>query len=201
MTTSEIEPEARIPLLDDATAETVAASVRIPKFVADLNIFRATMHRPKLARALNLLGAVLLQGDVRTGPDSDKPALDPRYRELAIMRVAWLTRSNYEWTQHWRIARGIGVPAEDLIAVRDWRASDLLSHEDKAVLAAVDETIGGDAISDETWSELSSFLADDALVELAVVIGHWLMVSTMLRSLRVPLEEGVESWPPDGTKP
>lgn len=70
-----------------------------------------------------------------------------------------------------------------------------------AILAAVDETIGGEAISDETWSTLSSFLADDALVELTVVIGHWLMVSTILRSLRVPLEVGVEPWPPDGTKP
>ncbi|RIK10298.1 MAG: carboxymuconolactone decarboxylase family protein [Acidobacteria bacterium] len=188
-------------MLDDEAAAAVSAEVRIPKFVADLNIFRATMHRPKLARALNLLGAVLLQGDVSTRPDSEKPALDPRLRELAIMRVGWLTKSNYEWTQHWRIARGIGVPAEDLIAVRDWRSSELLSDEDKTVLAAVDETLGGDAISDETWSALSSFLADDALVELTVVIGHWLMVSTMLRSLRVPLEEGVEAWPPDGTKP
>lgn len=201
MTTSEIEPEARIPLLDDASAETVAASVRIPKFVADLNIFRATMHRPQLARALNLLGAVLFQGDARPGTDGAEPALDPRFRELAIMRVAWLTKSNYEWTQHWRIARGIGVPAEDLVAVRDWRSSDLLGDKDRAVLASVDETIGGDAITDETWSALLSFLADDALVELTVVIGHWLMVSTILRSLRVPLEEGVESWPPDGTKP
>lgn len=112
MTTSETEPEARIPLLDDATAETVAASVRIPKFVADLNIFRATLHRPQLARAMNLLGAVLLQGDARPGADGAEPSLDPRFRELAIMRVAWLTKSNYEWTQHWRIARAIGVPAE-----------------------------------------------------------------------------------------
>lgn len=197
----EMESEARIPLLDDATAETVAASARIPKYLADLNIFRATMHRPQLARALNLLGAVLFQGDARAGFRGAAPSLDPRFRELAIMRVAWLTKSNYEWTQHWRIARRIGVPAEHLIAVRDWHSSDLLSSEDRAILAAVDETIGDEAITDETWSELSSFLADEALVELTVVIGHWLMISTILRSLKVPLEDGVAPWPPDGIKP
>jgi hypothetical protein len=36
------------------------------------------------------------------------------------------------------------------------------------------------------------------LVEMVVAIGHWTMFSQLLRSLEVPLEEGVDAWPPDG---
>src|SRR6516165_825252 len=32
------------------------------------------------------------------------PLLDPRYREILVLRVAWRTRSAYEWAQHVRIA-------------------------------------------------------------------------------------------------
>jgi hypothetical protein len=41
--------------------------------------------------------------------------LDPRLRELVIMRIGWLTASDYEWTQHWRVAQGLRrqCPASD----------------------------------------------------------------------------------------
>ena len=32
-------------------------------------------------------------------------------------------------------------------------------------------------------------------------IGAWRMISSILQSLQVPLEEGVASWPPDGRAP
>jgi hypothetical protein len=39
------------------------------------------------------------------------------------------------------------------------------------------------------------------LVELVVAIGNWSLFSSLLRSLKVPLEEGVAPWPPDGRSP
>ncbi|MFP8876864.1 MAG: carboxymuconolactone decarboxylase family protein, partial [Myxococcota bacterium] len=35
-------------------------------------------------------------------------------------------------------------------------------------------------------------------LELLGAIGTWRFVSQLLRSLEVPLEEGVAPWPPDG---
>ena len=37
--------------------------------------------------------------------------------------------------------------------------------------------------------------------QLVVAIGNWTMFSQLLKSLRVPLEVGVEAWPPDGQAP
>jgi hypothetical protein len=36
---------------------------------------------------------------------------------------------------------------------------------------------------------------------MVAAIGTWLLVSKLARGLRVPLEEGVEGWPPDGKVP
>jgi hypothetical protein len=46
-------------------------------------------------------------------------------------------------------------------------------------------------------------VSDDpqVLLELVSAVGLWRMVSTHLRSLEVPLEDGVTAWPPDGRGP
>lgn len=193
--------EPRIAPLGDEAAFSAAAGERIPEAIADMNIFRTLLHRPNLAKQLSRLGGVLLQGDLSRDAERTGPVFDSRLRELAIMRVAWLTGSAYEWTQHWRIARTLGVSEADLIGVRDWLSHEGYGELEQAVLAAVDETLAGDAISDRTWGVLASHIAEDALLELTVAIGHWLMVSTFLRSLRVPIDEDLEAWPPDGVAP
>jgi DNA-binding IclR family transcriptional regulator len=45
-------------------------------------------------------------------------------------------------------------------------------------------------------------VGDEAgLVELVVAIGNWTLFARLLPSLEVPLEDGVEPWPPDGRTP
>jgi alkylhydroperoxidase family enzyme len=70
------------------------------------------------------------------------------------------------------------------------------------VLAATDEVVADGVVSSTTWGECVETLGSaDQLVELVMVIGLWRMISTVLRSLDVPLEEGVTAWPPDGHTP
>ena len=38
-------------------------------------------------------------------------------------------------------------------------------------------------------------------IEMVVAIGNWNTFSQLLRSLEIPLETGVECWPPDGMVP
>jgi alkylhydroperoxidase family enzyme len=185
--------DERIPLLDVDTAKEAAASAGIPDYLAQLSVFRVALHNPNVASALNaLLQHLLWQG-----------SLDPRLRELVIMRLGWATASEYEWTQHWRVATQLGVDEEDLRAVRDWRQSDRFGPVETAVLAATDETLANGTISDGTWSAVSDALGGDPglLVELVAVIGNWRLFSSLLRSLAVPLEDGVQPWPPDGHPP
>ena len=105
---------ARVPRLPLKEAKAAADQAGVPDYMAELSIFQVLLNHPTLARALNdLLATMLWHGK-----------LDRRLRELVIMRIGWLTACDYEWTQHWRVACGLGVPADDLLAVRDWPSND-----------------------------------------------------------------------------
>lgn len=183
----------RVEMLDLTDARQRAAQCGIPEAMAELSVFRIALHQPGVAVALNgMLEALLWKG-----------VLDARLRELIIMRIGWVTGSVYEWTQHWRVARLLDVPERDLLAVQDWRSADHFGAAERAVLAATDETLRDGTISDETWAACQHALHGDSavLVELVAAIGNWRLFSGLLRSLGVPLEDGVEPWPPQGVPP
>ncbi|MGH3557142.1 MAG: carboxymuconolactone decarboxylase family protein [Mycobacterium sp.] len=184
--------EARVPRLPVDEAKAAADEAGVPNYMAELAIFQVLLNHPRLACALNdLLATMLWHG-----------ALDPRLRELVIMRIGWLTASDYEWTQHWRVAQGLGVSADDLLGVRDWHAYDGFGPAERAVLAATDDVVRDGAVSAESWAACAREFSDRAvLVELVTAIGAWRMIASILHSLQVPLEDGVESWPPDGRPP
>ena len=185
------QPTPRIELLSVEDAAKAAESVNVTGQLAELNIFRALLHVPKVAQSLgDLLLGLIFRGK-----------LDHRLRELIIMRLGWATGSDYEWTQHWRIAIDqFGLTEDELLAVRDWRSQDRFSDAERAVLAATDETLERGVISPETWARCAEHVGGtEELVEMVTAIGLWNVISQITRSLQIPLEEGVASWPPDGT--
>lgn len=184
---------ARVPGLPPVEAKAAADEAAVPNYMAELSIFQVLLNHPALARAINdLLATMLWHG-----------ALDPRLRELVIMRIAWLTACDYEWTQHWRVASRLGVAPDDLLGVRDWQTHAGFGPIERAVLAATDDVVRDGAVSAESWAACERELKGDTtvLVELVTAIGAWRMVASILHSLQVPLEEGVSSWPPDGRPP
>jgi alkylhydroperoxidase family enzyme len=122
-------------------------------------------------------------------------------RELIIMRIGWRSGSVYEWTQHWHVSLRIGMTEEDILSVRDWRNADL-DPAAKAVLAATDKTLDDGKISDATWDACKAHVGGEPeLMEMVVAIGNWRTFSEVLQSLKIPLEDGVVAWPPDGLVP
>ncbi len=182
----------RIDLLPTEDALKAAETVQLLPQMAELSVFRVLLHQPAVAKAVqDLLVALLFRG-----------SLDARLRELLIMRLGWATDAVYEWTQHWRVARQLEIPAEDLLAVRDWKNSDRFDARDRAVLAATDDTLENGRISDATWAACCKELPSvQDRIELVAAIGTWRMISGILKSLEVPLEEGTAPWPPDGASP
>jgi alkylhydroperoxidase family enzyme len=164
----------------------------MPERFAELSVFQIALKDPPVAEAMaGLLIALLEQG-----------RLDKRLRELAIMRIGWTTNSVYEWTQHWRVATNAGMTPDDILGVRDWVAHDGYGPIERAVLQATDETVSNGVIAEATWQQLRELLPDDAeLFELVIAINHWRLYSSVLRTLEVPLEDGLAPWPPDGVAP
>jgi hypothetical protein len=58
-------------------------------------------------------------------------------------------------------------------------------------------------VSAESWAGCKRDVCADpaVLIEIVTAICAWRMVASILHSLQVPLEDGIDSWPPDGQRP
>jgi alkylhydroperoxidase family enzyme len=111
-----------------------------------------------------------------------------RLRELLILRTAFRFDGRYEWAHHIELATAQGITREELSALGGDLSLVGWDPFERAALTAVDETADLGAVTDGTWTVLAQRLDDGELVELVMLVAHYLMLSTVLRSLRVPLE-------------
>ena len=173
---------ARIRLLrnNDAPAETRELFEKIEARRATvLNLYRAVGHSPLIAAGFIKLGNLLL----------NRAELPSRLRELAILRIASLLGSEYEWTQHVPIAREAGVTPSLVNEVPQWYESPNFSDEERAVLAYTDEVTLEVRVKDETFAALRAHLSERSIVELTLSIGYWGMVARVLLSLGIEMED------------
>ena len=157
-----------------------------------MHIFTTLAHQPELFRRWLGFGGALLTG-----------TLPGRLRELVILRTAYRFNGRYEWAHHIELGAAQGVTAEETAALGGDLSALQWDAFERAALAAVDETADEGAVSSATWSVLSERLTDGELVEFLMLVAHYLMLSTVLGSLRVALEpsalalaESVDGGPP-----
>ena len=175
---------------DEAEARATAAG--IPTVLANPNVFRVLLHHPPVADVFaRLVQAVVLKG-----------SLDPRLREMAIMRAAWLRSSEYEWVSHYGISRRIGMSDNEIVAIRSGPSAPGLGSTERAVLALVDEVvILGIASSQTLTAARDAAGSESAYLELLVIPGCYSALASILDALQVPLDDPATSWPPDGLSP
>jgi alkylhydroperoxidase family enzyme len=114
---------------------------------------------------------------------SEESTLDPADRELLILRVAWRTRSGYEWNQHHRMGGEAGLPDAKLAAVPEGAAAEVFTPKEATLLRAVDEMIDSYRVSQETWDQLAADFVPAQLFELMFVIGGYLCLAAVLNSI------------------
>lgn len=164
----------------DELAEELLQGVRTPSG-DDLNIFATLVRHPKLFRKwLPFGGALLYRG-----------ALDPRLRELVVLRTAWRCDATYEWGHHVDIARELGFAAEEIDATSTEELDAFAwSDLERALLRAVDELHTTATIGDEVWAVLAAGLDERSLIELPMLVGHYHTVAFALNALGVQPEDG-----------
>ena len=143
-----------------------------------LNLYRVLAHSPNVLRSFLRLGGSLL---VRS-------ELSPKLRELAILRVAKLAGSEYEWVQHYLIALEVGVTHEQTEALSHWNDAANFSDEERAILQYTDEIAQNVEVKDETFKALQQHLSEQSIVELTLSIGYWGMVARVLVPLQVDID-------------
>jgi 4-carboxymuconolactone decarboxylase len=140
-----------------------------------LNIFGTLAHHPKLLRRWLVFATHVLS----------KSTLPPRDREILILRIGWLCRSIYEWSQHVAIGKGCGLTDDDIEAIRVGASHPQWSAFDAALVQAADDLHHHARISDDVWAALS---------------GNYTLVSMALNTCGVQLDASVPMVPLDSPK-
>lgn len=143
-----------------------------------LNIFRTLIRHPKLLKRWTVFGTHIL----------NKSTLPDRERELAILRIGHLCRAGYEWAQHVRIGKEIGLTDQEIERIKKGSDAPGWSETDRAIIQATDELHTDFFISDTTWNELKKTYRDEQLMDLIFAVGNYTLVSMALNTLGVQLE-------------
>lgn len=147
----------------------------------DINLMKLYAHSPVGGKLLSRVG-----GWIRF--DSN---LDPRLRELAILQVGYLTRTEYEWSHHVKIGRDFGVSDDDIRAIAVETAGGDSGLEEVAVLTlrAAREMTDDLEISEPTFKALHEHLGNEGILDLTIVISYYNSVVRFLRTLNIDVEE------------
>ena len=149
---------------------------------ATLNIFATLAHHPPLLRRWLVFASHVLS----------KSTLTPRDRELLILRTGWRCDAQYEFSQHAVIARRSDITDAEIEATKAAIAEHPWSDHDAALLRAADELHDDACISDATWVTLRATYSDEQLLDAIFAVGNYHLVSMLLNSCGVQLDEGVE---------
>ncbi len=147
-----------------------------------LNIFATLAHHPALLRRWLVFASHVLA----------KSSLSPRDRELLILRTGWRCRSQYEFSQHAVIARRSDITDDEIAATKAPVDAHQWSDHDAALLRAADELHDDACLSDATWATLRIAYSDEQLLDAIFAVGNYHLVSMLLNSAGVQLDEGVE---------
>lgn len=122
--------------------------------------------------------------------------LDPLLRELAILQVAHLSGSDYEWTQHVPIAESFGASAAQVQDIaRDVAAPAGLGQSGCAVLSFAREVILDGAASEQSLREMLELLGERQVVELLLVIGNYMGLARLIATVGLEPQEPVVRLP------
>jgi alkylhydroperoxidase family enzyme len=168
---------ARLPYVEiEAASEEVRSLLgRLPS----LRLYRMVAHAEPAFRPFLRLGNAILA----------RQKLSARHRELAILRVANLSGSRYEWTQHVPLGRGAGVTEEQIEALeRGDVGSTAFEEEERLLLRFTTELVEQVRVSDATFAEMARSFTPKEIVELVLAVGYYMMIARLLETTAVDLD-------------
>jgi len=132
-----------------------------------VNVSRMSMYAPDaIWRSHRTLGRACAFGG----------SMDERLRELVIMRVAYISNSEYELYHHLKIAQNCGVTEQERAATESGDFSGLPDKE-RALLTFADEVIRNVSPTDQTLAEMRKHFSLEHVFETVILAGSYMITA------------------------
>ena len=171
----------RIAPLQNAEMDAEQQEIVAPMGERVINIFRTIIQAPKAAKGFLAWGNYVL---------SKKNDLPAREREIVILRIGFLCKSGYEWTQHVPIGVRAGLTEDEVARIKGGADAPGWSPSDQALLRASDELHHDQFITDATWAALKAHFSDKQCMDVVFTAGQYTQVSMILNTFGVQLDAG-----------
>jgi hypothetical protein len=122
-------------------------------------------------------------------------SVSPRQREIVILRMGWNCQAVYEFGQHTLFGRDVGLTDDEIYLITRPIAHGSWSDAEAALLQMTDDLWTDDCVSDATWAELGTHFNQSEVLEFMGAALCYRMVSGLLNSCGVQLDDGVPGWP------
>jgi alkylhydroperoxidase family enzyme len=175
----------RLPMAGLATTQRLltGAAAKLPP----INVFGVLANASTLAPAYMQYFAHLF-----------KPLeLDAQIERLLVLLTGKLSDCEYVWRQNVVVARSLGVTEEEIAVLHSGRLDDpCVDLPRKAAFHFAAELIQDIEVSDSTYAEVEKHFSTRAVTEIIYVVGSYMMLSRLIRTGRIPLDEKSAEVPP-----
>ena len=183
-------PEPRIPPLeppyDPATEQMLAKWMPPGSGVEPLRLFRTLAVHDLLFGRMRPLGAGILGHGL----------LEPRVRELMILRTCARCGAEYEWGVHATFfGESVGLTPAEVDATTTGDDAAFSNPRDRVVIQTADELHDAAALSDATYAELEPHFTPPQILELVITSGWYHTISFVINAAGVQLEPWAARFP------
>jgi alkylhydroperoxidase family enzyme len=149
---------------------------------AGANLFRTFNLNPAADRTRGMMNRQV----------NNTNSLPPRQRELLLMRIGVLCRSEYEYAAHHRMGVRAGLTEADVAHIIAGPGSSGGEPLDNTLLRAADELFENDVISNDTWAALERGGLDlKQLFDVIITVDGYRWNSMLISSAGVQLDENM----------
>lgn len=179
----------RLPLPDDTTLGSMLTgpAAKLPA----INVFRALANAPSLAPDFLRYFAHLFE----------PLELDRRIERLLVLLTGKLSGCEYVWRQNVVVAKSLGITDEEIVDLqRGNLKSASFSAAQKAAFHFAKEVLEIIEVTDATYAEAEKYFSPRALTEILYVVGSYMLLSRLVRTGGIPLDEKPAEVPPGSFK-
>jgi alkylhydroperoxidase family enzyme len=144
--------------------------------------FNAMLVNPEIGTTLQEVGAAIRY----------RSTLSDREREIAILEVAVLRRSEFEWYAHERVGRGQGLTGEELDALLQGAPAPTFSARESLVRTIAHDCLVDRRLGDAVVRAAEAALGTRTLADCVALVGYYDLLALQLAVWETPLPAGVE---------
>jgi 4-carboxymuconolactone decarboxylase len=119
-----------------------------------------------------------------------KTSVDQRLNEFAILIQARVANAQYEWWAHEPIARRAGLAEGVMRELRECRRPRAMQDDERLVYDYCVQLTLNHRVPDDLWREAVATMGEQAVIDLTVLSGTYVMVAMLLNATQVEIPGG-----------